>query len=395
MKRKSNLKHIILGTVETVKRLKKNSDEEVRFSSSLIKGLSEYVDHLHEVFIRDYPLDNVLASQHLIKIAKNSLVWLLRHCNSKSLVTEHYSIVKARQLLILLTCLSQSSDKLTSSFFCDEEFTHFQDFLKDYWEVRPLIGKSCNNGELRLDKACAMLREKLGLQRMISTKKFKTIQKLMNFLKSCVACPPAASNSTNIVETVFSMGEGMGGCLIYGQDFTLVKTVFKYPGTLLHYSGYSNGQKLENESFIKAFEAGYTIALRALQFRHPEFCKISRNLSSIFGQASTGANLYITPPGSQGLCCHYDDRCVFVCQLSGTKEWTLFPPLPNATLPRLYEPRESPSPVYLERAEKIEFTLKPGDFLYLPRGWYHEARTSESTFSVHVTFGVEVEPCFE
>ena len=35
----------------------------------------------------------------------------------------------------------------------------------------------------------------------------------------------------------------------------------------------------------------------------------------------------------------------------------------------------------------MEVTLKPGDFLYLPRGQYHEALASASA-SLHVTFGV-------
>lgn len=38
---------------------------------------------------------------------------------------------------------------------------------------------------------------------------------------------------------------------------------------------------------------------------------------------SVGANLYVTPRGSQGLQEHYDDHCVLVLQLAGQKKWTV------------------------------------------------------------------------
>ena len=39
----------------------------------------------------------------------------------------------------------------------------------------------------------------------------------------------------------------------------------------------------------------------------------------------------------------------------------------------------------------LELTLRAGDTLYLPRGWLHDALTSE-TDSLHVTVGVNVPP---
>jgi hypothetical protein len=39
----------------------------------------------------------------------------------------------------------------------------------------------------------------------------------------------------------------------------------------------------------------------------------------------------------------------------------------------------------------LDITLQPGDTLYLPRGWMHQALTSESD-SLHITVGVNVRP---
>ena len=48
-----------------------------------------------------------------------------------------------------------------------------------------------------------------------------------------------------------------------------------------------------------------------------------------------GANVYLTPPGSQGFAPHYDDIEAFCIQLEGYKHWKVYPPLnKRETLPR-------------------------------------------------------------
>jgi lysine-specific demethylase/histidyl-hydroxylase NO66 len=39
-----------------------------------------------------------------------------------------------------------------------------------------------------------------------------------------------------------------------------------------------------------------------------------------------GANMYLTPPGTQGFAPHYDDVEVFILQLEGKKRWRLYEP---------------------------------------------------------------------
>jgi ribosomal protein L16 Arg81 hydroxylase len=55
------------------------------------------------------------------------------------------------------------------------------------------------------------------------------------------------------------------------------------------------------------------------------------NLESFFGTL-VGANVYITPGGSQGLSPHHDDVEVFILQLEGEKHWRLYKPIEE--LPR-------------------------------------------------------------
>lgn len=99
-----------------------------------------------------------------------------------------------------------------------------------------------------------------------------------------------------------------------------------------------------------------------------------------------GANIYLTPPNSQGFAPHYDDIEAFVLQIEGKKEWTLYAPRSeNEKLPREssgnFQQNEIGEPVFTQ-------ILEPGDLLYFPRGWIHQAKTVSNCHSLHVTLSV-------
>ena len=101
-------------------------------------------------------------------------------------------------------------------------------------------------------------------------------------------------------------------------------------------------------------------------------------LESEFG-CMVGSNAYLTPLNSQGFAPHYDDVDVFILQLEGFKRWRVYAPFnKRETLPRESsrdytekEVEEHPSGVEGE----MDVVLGPGDVLYLPRGWVHQAET--------------------
>jgi hypothetical protein len=108
-----------------------------------------------------------------------------------------------------------------------------------------------------------------------------------------------------------------------------------------------------------------------------------RELGLVLGKP-VRANAYFTPPRAQGLEPHYDDHDVLVLQLHGSKRWRLhgeavkWPRKPMVdTLPRAFV-----------KAAPDEVTLAPGDLLYLPRGFVHEAASME-TSSLHLTLSVQ------
>lgn len=96
----------------------------------------------------------------------------------------------------------------------------------------------------------------------------------------------------------------------------------------------------------------------------------------------TQANAYLSAHRSTGFPRHCDGHDVLVVQLAGEKHWTLCKPVweePTGTI--------VPEIDYSRAIPHDSLTLRPGSLLYLPRGWIHEAESSNHG-SVHVTFGL-------
>jgi lysine-specific demethylase/histidyl-hydroxylase NO66 len=135
---------------------------------------------------------------------------------------------------------------------------------------------------------------------------------------------------------------------------------------------------------LSEWEAGATLVLQGLHHNWPPLAEFCRVLEAELGH-SAQANAYLTPRDAQGLPVHHDTHDVFSLQVDGEKRWLVYEPALELPLKdQKYRPEQG------EPGEAVlDVTLKPGDTLYLPRGWLHEAATS-STDSLHITVGVNV-----
>lgn len=133
----------------------------------------------------------------------------------------------------------------------------------------------------------------------------------------------------------------------------------------------------------QVFEQGKSLVIMAMQHRWPAIAQLCRNLEAQF-RCPVHANMYLTPPGSQGFAAHFDPHEVFVLQLDGVKHWRLYGPA--AALPLASDGAAAPG---RPSRPAQEIRLDPGDLLYIPRGHLHEAFTSDET-SLHLTVGVNV-----
>jgi ribosomal protein L16 Arg81 hydroxylase len=138
------------------------------------------------------------------------------------------------------------------------------------------------------------------------------------------------------------------------------------------------------ERIAYEFDRGATIVLQALQLQHPPLAEFCRDLEAELGHP-VQANAYYTPASAQGFAVHHDTHDVFCLQVEGEKRWLVYPPvleLPLKSQKYVPEMGEPGDPV-------LDVTLRAGDMLYLPRGWLHQAMTSEAA-SLHLTIGVNV-----
>lgn len=127
--------------------------------------------------------------------------------------------------------------------------------------------------------------------------------------------------------------------------------------------------------------AGASIVGQALQRTWPPVRDLCRGLAEELGHR-VQANAYLSPPEAEGFDLHYDTHDVFVLQVEGTKHWSVHAP---ADLLPHRRGRSDPPPSFGEPV--WSGGLEPGDCLYLPRGFGHQARTSDSA-SLHLTVGV-------
>lgn len=292
-----------------------------------------------------------------------------------------------------------SSVSIEKQFFGADELC-FKTFMLNYWEASPFLVTRLSRSSTEED----VLR---SFSRYLSNKGlFPTF---LSILKSFVSCVPLASDEMNILSFLEEARDQLGCPILYQQDIRVVRT--EQSESEVHFFCASLDQSCNKPSaFVvddimkctEAYKEGYTIALRGVEFRFAKIAAVADCLANLFGQPSVGVNMYLTPRNSQGLARHFDDHCVFVCQLLGTKQWKVFSQ-PALQLPRLYDPLDSQHGLEVESllGGCRKLLLKEGDILYIPRGFAHEACTDDggtgdfSGFSLHVTFGIEVEPPFE
>ncbi|MET0740388.1 MAG: cupin domain-containing protein [Candidatus Nanopelagicales bacterium] len=142
-----------------------------------------------------------------------------------------------------------------------------------------------------------------------------------------------------------------------------------------------------DERVLEEFTAGSTLVFQGLHRVWPPLQDLAGRLADELGHP-VQVNAYLTPSSSRGFSAHYDTHDVFVVQVAGHKSWRCFAPLIDAPLPaqEWTTVREQVTERATGTAE-LTATLGPGDCLYLPRGWVHEA-AALGGISLHLTFGV-------
>ncbi len=147
--------------------------------------------------------------------------------------------------------------------------------------------------------------------------------------------------------------------------------------------------QVSEDKVLRLFAEGATIVLQGLHRSWEPVSRSARALAADLGHP-VQVNAYVTPPQNRGFDDHYDVHDVFVVQVEGEKHWRVRRPVLER--PHRSEPWTDRREAVREAAADdpvIDTVLRPGDCLYLPRGWLHSATALGGT-SIHLTFGVHV-----
>eukprot|EP00571_Detonula_confervacea_P017784 CAMPEP_0172297080 /NCGR_PEP_ID=MMETSP1058-20130122/235_1 /TAXON_ID=83371 /ORGANISM="Detonula confervacea, Strain CCMP 353" /LENGTH=507 /DNA_ID=CAMNT_0013006187 /DNA_START=131 /DNA_END=1654 /DNA_ORIENTATION=- len=180
--------------------------------------------------------------------------------------------------------------------------------------------------------------------------------------------------------------------MTHGSDYKLVKKIILPPTHATNpgeeYNGVLPNPHYSIQEVLNHFHYGaMSIVIDKMQKRWNSIGRMARVMEEELGAVQVGVNLYLTPEvllakesgdknGNvrQGFEAHWDWMDVIIVQLSGMKRWSV------AREPSVYlsskDQKRKPTKMELEQLQRYsEFTLCPGDVLYIPRGHIHNAST--------------------
>ncbi|XP_044025410.1 ribosomal oxygenase 1 [Siniperca chuatsi] len=161
-------------------------------------------------------------------------------------------------------------------------------------------------------------------------------------------------------------------------------------GVNLDVTSYTNGMRETHNPPGRAvpftvwnfYESGCSLRMLNPQAFSSTVWGVLSILQEQFGSMA-GANIYLTPPGTQGFAPHYDDIEAFVVQLEGKKHWRVYNPrTEDEVLPVLSSPNFDQADI---GKPILEVVLEAGDLLYFPRGFIHQGDCLPDAHSLHIT----------
>jgi len=196
---------------------------------------------------------------------------------------------------------------------------------------------------------------------------------------------PELLNADAIDELVSQRGLRTPFIRVAKSGSTLSDKAFTAPGGV----GAGIADQVSDDKLVRLFSEGSTLVLQALHRTWPPILEFCQRLAAELGHP-VQANAYVTPPQNQGFSAHYDVHDVFVLQIEGEKQWRVHPPVLESPLrDQPWSDRQAAVEKRAQEPPLLEALLRPGDCLYLPRGYLHAA-TALGGVSTHLTLGVHV-----
>ncbi|MFZ5844388.1 MAG: cupin domain-containing protein [Pseudomonadota bacterium] len=173
------------------------------------------------------------------------------------------------------------------------------------------------------------------------------------------------------------LDEIIGSRVLRQPDIRLAKS-----GRVFKFEEFAKDSVANRNAVLQEFSAGATIILEHLNRHHLPLGQLLTQCEADL-HIPFRANVYLTPANSQGFSPHWDTHDVLVLQVAGSKQWSVY----DSPL-RLPHEEQKYSPDWVKQASLIrDVTMRPGDVLFLPRGYIHSAKCTDE-LSLHITIGM-------
>lgn len=149
-----------------------------------------------------------------------------------------------------------------------------------------------------------------------------------------------------------------------------------------------------NPKQVKDFaKKGASIICNDIDQLTPELSAFTEMMEKYF-KAKCQSNLYCSWNAVQAFDSHFDTHDVFALHIAGTKTWRIYKgcadnPIPHQMFQTISQEQHNQDKGELDFYAKME----PGDLLYIPRGFYHDAIATNDnadgdTGCIHLSLGV-------
>ncbi|HEY4008437.1 MAG TPA: cupin domain-containing protein [Pseudonocardia sp.] len=134
------------------------------------------------------------------------------------------------------------------------------------------------------------------------------------------------------------------------------------------------------DALYRELRDGASLVLDSIDLLHPPAARAADDLMRMVHEL-VQVNLYLVWGAGQGFDTHWDDHDTVIVQLAGSKRWTVHG-----------RGRRYPMKVDSDHSHQApdtvvwDGTLRPGDIIHVPRGWWHTVRGA-GEMSMHLTFG--------
>lgn len=147
------------------------------------------------------------------------------------------------------------------------------------------------------------------------------------------------------------------------------------------------GRMLADPARVETFLAmGASLVADRIELVAPEIHALAAGLADRFA-ARVGANLYCSFGGIQAFASHCDTHEVFAIHCAGEKRWRVYANRADNPLDTLDGPDAQARIDAAKGPVLMDVTLRPGEVLYIPRGYFHDALAS-SAESLHLSLSV-------